>query len=92
MTDALARQAPWWKLGTAHGYHVNTFGFLAGEVVRCVTGRRLRDVVREDIAAPLGIDFFMGFGPEEDARVADWVTPPPDPDAPRRPWARARPS
>ena len=32
MTTALAEQDPWWQPGTAHGYHVNTFGFLAGEV------------------------------------------------------------
>jgi Beta-lactamase len=29
MTAALAEQEPWWEPGTAHGYHVNTFGFLA---------------------------------------------------------------
>ena len=27
MTTALAEQDPWWQPGTAHGYHVNTFGF-----------------------------------------------------------------
>jgi CubicO group peptidase (beta-lactamase class C family) len=93
MTAALAEQAPWWEPGTAHGYHVNTYGFLAGEVVRRVTGRRLRDVVHDEIAAPLGIDFFMGFGPEEDARTADWVNPPPDPEAEsRRPWLNRDPN
>ncbi len=93
MTAALAAQGPWWEPGTAHGYHVNTFGFLSGEVVRRATGRRLRDVVHDDIAAPLGINFFMGFGPEEDHRVADWVNPPPDPDAAsRRPWLNRDPS
>src|SRR6185437_9592738 len=30
ITSALAGQQPWWEPGTAHGYHVNTFGFLAG--------------------------------------------------------------
>jgi CubicO group peptidase (beta-lactamase class C family) len=32
MTGALAAQAPWWEPGTGHGYHVNTQGFLIGEV------------------------------------------------------------
>ena len=32
MTAALARMQPWWEPGTAHGYHVNTFGFLVGEL------------------------------------------------------------
>src|SRR5688572_29539692 len=34
---ALASQAPYWTPGTAHGYHVNTYGFLAGELIRRVT-------------------------------------------------------
>src|SRR5258707_13770238 len=34
MTSAIAEQAPWWQPGTAHGYHVNTFGFAVGEVLR----------------------------------------------------------
>ena len=36
MIDALERQAPWWEPGSAHGYHVNSFGFLVGELVRRV--------------------------------------------------------
>lgn len=27
MVAALERQSPWWEPGSAHGYHVNTFGF-----------------------------------------------------------------
>ena len=40
MRRALADEAPWWAPGTAHGYHVNTFGFLVGAVIERVTGRR----------------------------------------------------
>jgi CubicO group peptidase (beta-lactamase class C family) len=52
MTQALAAQAPWWEPGTAHGYHVNTVGYLVGEVVRRVTGRTLGAYLREEIARP----------------------------------------
>jgi CubicO group peptidase (beta-lactamase class C family) len=38
MTCALAAEPPWWPPGEMHGYHVNTFGFLAGELIRRVTG------------------------------------------------------
>src|SRR5262249_2084584 len=38
MVRALEAQAPWWASGTAHGYHVNTLGYLVGEVFRPVTG------------------------------------------------------
>lgn len=87
MTAALAEQEPWWEPGSGHGYHANTHGFLAGEVVRRVTGRRFRDYVADEITGPLGIDFFFGFGPELDGRTAEWLPAIPDPDAPpARPW------
>ncbi len=44
MAETLAGEEPWWEPGTRHGYHVNTFGFLAGEVVRRVTGASVGDV------------------------------------------------
>jgi len=36
MTSELAGHPPWWPPGTAHGYHVNTFGFLSA---RCFGAR-----------------------------------------------------
>src|SRR5262245_29055753 len=36
---AIAAQAPIWEPGTAHGYHVRTYGWILGEVVRRATGR-----------------------------------------------------
>jgi len=71
MTEALAAQAPWWQPGAGHGYHVNTQGFLVGEVVRRITGKTLGAYLRETIAGPAGVDFFIGFGPELDGRCAD---------------------
>jgi CubicO group peptidase (beta-lactamase class C family) len=41
MTHALAAEKPWWPPGTAHGYHVNTFGYLVGEVVRRASGKTI---------------------------------------------------
>ena len=89
MTDALARQQPWWEPGTAHGYHVNTFGFLVGEIARRVSGRTIGTVLREEIAAPLGADVHIGLPPAEHARVAEflWPATPPSqgmPDARER--------
>jgi CubicO group peptidase (beta-lactamase class C family) len=73
MADALAVEAPWWPPGTAHGYHVNTFGFLVGEIVRQVAGVDLGTFVREEIAAPLEADFRFGVRVEDDARIADYL-------------------
>jgi len=71
MIEALAAQAPWWEPGQGHGYHVNTQGFLIGEVVRRITGKTLGGYLRESLAGPAGIDFFIGFGPEMDDRCAE---------------------
>jgi CubicO group peptidase (beta-lactamase class C family) len=75
MTDALARQAPWWEPGTAHGYHVNTFGFLVGEIVRRVSRRTIGTILREDIAGPLGADAHIGLAASEHGRVAEYLWP-----------------
>jgi CubicO group peptidase (beta-lactamase class C family) len=73
VTSMLAAQAPLWEPGTASGYHVYTFGFLIGETVRRITGKSLGTVFREEIAEPLGADFWIGLPPSEDHRVADLV-------------------
>ncbi|HEY3841975.1 MAG TPA: serine hydrolase domain-containing protein [Acidimicrobiales bacterium] len=73
MCAALAAQSPWWEPGTAHGYHVNTFGFLVGELVRRATGRTLGTMVRQEITGPLGSDFFVGLPAADLSRVAEFV-------------------
>jgi CubicO group peptidase (beta-lactamase class C family) len=73
MTCALAAEEPWWEPGRQHGYHVNTFGFLSGELVRRISGDRIGAFVRREIAAPLGADFHFGLGPEHDGRIADYI-------------------
>ncbi|MEO9255959.1 MAG: serine hydrolase domain-containing protein, partial [Tepidiformaceae bacterium] len=87
MTTSLAEQEPWWEPGSAFGYHTNTFGFLVGEVLRRVDGRTIGAYIRDEIAAPFGVDFLVGFGSEHDPRVADWIPyqPPPGEDT-QRPW------
>jgi CubicO group peptidase (beta-lactamase class C family) len=84
MTEALAAQESWWKPGAGHGCHVNTSRFLIGEVVRRITGQSLGTYLRDEIAGPAGIDFFIGFGSELDARCADVIPPQPGPDAEQR--------
>jgi CubicO group peptidase (beta-lactamase class C family) len=73
MTAALARETPWWEPGTRHGYHVNTFGFLVGEVIRRVSGKSVGTFLREDLARPLDADFHIGVGAGDQARVAEFV-------------------
>src|SRR5437763_11935806 len=51
MVAALAAQRPVWEPGTAHGYHGRTFGWLAGEVIRRVSGRSVGTPFRLGIHA-----------------------------------------
>ena len=76
-TTQLAAQAPWWPPGTASGYHVVSIGHLVGELVRRITGKTLKDFVRQEIAEPLGADFQIGALPEDEPRIAELVPPPP---------------
>ena len=75
MTTALAETEPWWEPGTAHGYHVNTFGFLAGEVIRRITGSTVGRLLNDEIAGPLGADVHIGLPASEHERVATFVWP-----------------
>jgi CubicO group peptidase (beta-lactamase class C family) len=75
MTAALAAEEPWWEPGTGHGYHVNTFGFLAGEVIRRVSGSTVGTLLREEIAGPLGADVHIGLPVSQHARIAEFVWP-----------------
>ena len=75
MTRALAAEAPWWDPGTAHGYHVNTLGFLGGELVRRVSGVPFDRFFAEEVAGPAGADFHFGLAPSVRARAADFEFP-----------------
>ncbi len=76
-TSMLAAQEPWWEPGTASGYHAVTQGYLIGEVVRRITGVSIGRWFADEVAAPLGADFFIGLPESEDARVSLVIPPPP---------------
>ena len=71
----LAAQAPWWPPGTASGYHALSQGNLVGEILYRITGRRMADWFRTEVAEPLGADFWMSLPASEDHRVSDLVPP-----------------
>ncbi|MFE3659842.1 serine hydrolase domain-containing protein [Streptomyces sp. NPDC059165] len=66
---AVAAQPPAWEPGTDHGYHAQTYSWLLGELVRRVTGRSLGRWIAEEIARPLGLDFWVGLPDDEAHRV-----------------------
>lgn len=77
MIAALEDETPWWEPGAAHGYHVNTFGYLVGEIVRRRTGRTLGRMLRDEIAGPLGADVHIGLPASEQSRAAEFHWPEP---------------
>ncbi|MEV0850432.1 serine hydrolase domain-containing protein [Streptomyces sp. NPDC049954] len=80
MAAALAAQRPLWTPGTAHGYHGRTWGWLAGEVIRRVSGRSPGRFFADEIAGPLGLDFFIGLPTNERDRVSRMAYRRPDVD------------
>ncbi|WP_194819218.1 serine hydrolase domain-containing protein [Nocardia sp. XZ_19_385] len=67
LAQILAAQKPAWQPGTRHGYHAITLGLYQGELIRRVDPehRTLGRVFAEDIAKPLGLDFFIGLPADE---------------------------
>lgn len=79
MVEALENEEPFWEPGTRNGYHMISFGWTVGELVRRVSGKSLGTFFREEVAAPLGIDFWIGSPPEVEERIAPVIqfVPPP---------------
>ena len=73
MVNALAKEEPFWEPGTRNGYHALTMGWLVGEVVRRVSGKSLGTFFRDEIAKPLGLDFWIGLPEEKESRVAPMI-------------------
>jgi CubicO group peptidase (beta-lactamase class C family) len=58
---ALAVQKPAWEPGTRQAYHAISLGFYEGELLRRVDPRHrsLGQFFQDEIAAPLGLDFYI---------------------------------
>ncbi len=76
VTGRLAATAPRFEVDSTHGYHALTFGWLAGELVRRVTGKSMGHFVRDEIVLPLGAEFHIGLPEELEPRVARLMAHP----------------
>ena len=81
-TARLAAQAPWWQPGSRGSYHASSFGHLNAELVRRVTGKPIGTFIADEIASPLGADFFLGLS---ESRFPQVATVYPADEEPRRP-------
>lgn len=81
MVNALAKEEPFWEPGTRNGYHALTIGWLVGEVVRRVSGKSLGTFFRDEVAKPLGLDFWIGLPEDKESRVSPMIATAPDLDS-----------
>ncbi|GAA6195158.1 serine hydrolase domain-containing protein [Pseudophaeobacter arcticus] len=70
MAQALEQAHPMFVPGTRTAYHPVTGGFILAEIIRRTDGRTLGQFFAEEIAAPLGIEFWLGLPEDQDHRVA----------------------
>jgi CubicO group peptidase (beta-lactamase class C family) len=57
-------------------YHALTYGWLCGELIRRATGRSVGTFFAEEVAAPLGLELWIGLPESEEPRVATLVYGP----------------
>jgi CubicO group peptidase (beta-lactamase class C family) len=78
---ALEGQQPLWQPDTAHSYHPLTIGWLAGEVIRRITGRTPGRFLRETVGDPMDLHLWIGL-PSSARDMVAWMEPPlPDEDS-----------
>ena len=76
MIRAIEQAKPAHPPGTRTGYHGLTFGFLVGEIIQRVTGKKFSDLVQKEIARPLGLDgLYIGTPAREIPRAATLLFP-----------------
>ena len=81
ITKALAEQAPLWPIGSGHGYHALTFGWLVGELIARVDGRRINQFLQEEVVGPLAAEMWIGLPESEMHRTATLLdAPAPSPE------------
>ena len=73
----LETMTPVYTPGASCHYHAITYGSLLDAVVRRVTGKSVSRLLAEEIAAPLGLDFWIGLPEEQEPRVAPHFSPTP---------------
>jgi len=85
-TSTLAAMEPLFEPGTRSSYHALTFAWTIGEMIRRASGETAGDLFAKRVAAPLGLDFWMG-APESIApRLARILRPKMKPGAPLTPY------
>lgn len=70
MIEFVAREEPFWAPGARLAYHALTFGWLCDGLIRHVDGRSAGRFFADEVAAPLGLELWIGLPSSLLGRVA----------------------
>ena len=71
VVEAMENITPEYAPGQVMAYHPRNYGWVIGELVRCIDGRTFDRFLREEITGPLGMtDTYVGLPEEHEERVA----------------------
>ena len=80
MVQVLADEEPHFPPGAGHRYHALTYGWLAGEITRRVTGMGVEEFFVQRVVRPLKVDAWIGVPKKELPRVAQLYQAPLPPE------------
>jgi CubicO group peptidase (beta-lactamase class C family) len=81
MVDVIAKEAAFWPPGTRNGYHAVTMSWTVGEIVHRAANKRMGKFFQDEVAKPLGLEFWIGLPEEQESRVAPMFPAAPTPEA-----------
>lgn len=70
MIRRIEEEEAFWEPGTRNGYHMVSFGWTVGELVRRVSGKSLGTFFREEVAGPARARFWIGLPEDEPVHLA----------------------
>lgn len=81
MVDVIAREPAFWEPGTRNGYHAITMSWTVGEIVHRAARKRMGRFFADEVAKPLGLEFWIGLPEEQEHRVAPMLPAMPTPES-----------
>lgn len=78
MVRRVAAEPAFWVPGTRQGYHGITMAWTVGELVHRTARQRLGTFFAQELAEPLGLDFWIGLPESMEDRVAPMILAEPD--------------
>jgi CubicO group peptidase (beta-lactamase class C family) len=81
MVDLVAKEAPFWAPGTRNGYHAITMSWTVGELVHRAAKKRMGKFFQDEVAKPLGLEFWIGLPEQQEHRIAPMLQAVPTAEA-----------